>query len=199
MLRINTGPDKWELAPPTNRIRDGTNILYFKHPRLDIAAFYIGLPEKCLPNGGISEDLLLPEQIIRDIKVGPGTELLNLGYPFGLASGPEQFASLRSGRVASYPILPMSQRPSFELAVTAFGGNSGGPVYVSNYVTPGTENILPNPRHFGVVGMLTTSKSLVQTMQLVDESITRHTHLGFAGVIHAHFIKETLDLLPKQW
>src|SRR5207249_414154 len=136
---------------------------------------------------------------IRDIGLGPGTELLNLGYPFGLSSGPEHFAFLRSGRIASYPILPVAERNSFELAITAFGGNSGGPVYISNYVKPGTEHILPNPRHFGVVGILTTSRTLVQTMQSVDESITRQTHLGFAGVVHANFIKETIDLLPKNW
>jgi len=33
--------------------------------------------------------------------------------------------------------------------------------------------------------------------QSIEETTTRSTRLGFAGAIHAHFIKETIDLLPK--
>ena len=198
MLRRSIGQSQWELAPLTNRIRQGTNILYVRHPRLDVAAFYIALPGKCIDKR-LGEQLLMDETAIRNAGLGPGTEVLNVGFPFGIASGPEQFGFLRSGRIASYPILPVAARNTFELAITAFGGNSGGPVYISNHVKPGTENNLPTPRYLGIVGVLTTSRMLIQNLETVDETITRKTQLGFAGVIHAHFIKETIELLPKHW
>ena len=196
MLRRNTGPDKWEVVSYTNRIRLGTNALYAKHPSLDIVAFYLPLSKDCILKA-MTEELLFTEPKIRDAGFGPGTELLNIGFPFGIASGSENFGFLRSGRIASYPILPVKERSSFELAITAFEGNSGGPVFVSNYQKPGTESNFPSVHWGGVVGILTTSKSLVQTVQSIDETTTRSTRLGFAGVIHAHFIKETIDLLPK--
>lgn len=196
MLRRNVGPDKWEAAPYTHHIRQGTNALYVKHPSLDIVAFYLPLPKDCILKA-MSEELLFTEPKIREAGLGPGTELLNVGFPFGITSGSENFGFLRSGRIASYPILPVKERPAFELAITAFEGNSGGPVFVSNYQKPGTESTFPSLHWGGVVGILTTSKSLVQTVQSIDETTTRNTRLGFAGVIHAHFIKETIDLLPK--
>jgi hypothetical protein len=196
LLRRNLGPDKWETIPYTNRIRQGTKPLYTKHPSLDIVAFYISLPVNCILRP-MTEELLITEPSIRDAGLGPGTELLNTGFPFGITSGSENFGFLRSGRIASYPILPVKERPTFELAITAFEGNSGGPVFISNYRKPGTEAIFPSVHWGGVVGILTTSKSLVQTVQSIDETTTRQTRLGFAGVIHAHFIKETIDLLPK--
>jgi hypothetical protein len=37
----------------------------------------------------------------------------------------------------------------------------------------------------------------VQRLQSIDETTTKQTRLGFAGVIHAQYIKETIDLMPK--
>ena len=198
LLRVSTGPDKWVAAPCTNRIRQGTNTLYTKHPTMDVAAFYLAIPENC-QKLQMPEDWLLTEEVIRGIKIGPGTELLNLGYPFCQTSQGENFPLLRSGRIASYPILPVAERSSFELAITVFGGNSGGPVYLSNYEEPGAQFTVPLRRHFGVVGMLTTSRVTTFTSQSLDETVIKQINLGFAGVIHAQFIKETIDLLPKYW
>ena len=63
--------------------------------------------------------------------VGPGDELMALGFPRGLAANSAGFPILRAGRVASYPLAPSANNPTFLLDFAVFPGNSGGPVYMA--------------------------------------------------------------------
>src|SRR5437868_11966238 len=88
------------------------------------------------PQGGkipiISTSLLAEDQMLSQFEVNPGEELSCLGYPFGAESNAAGFPILRSGRIASYPLLPTESTQKFLFDFAIFPGNSGGPVYLSS-------------------------------------------------------------------
>src|ERR1019366_8549499 len=62
--------------------------------------------------------------------IGPGDEMMVLGYPQGLSANTAGFPILRSGRVAS-PVETGDVSPTFLLDFRVFPGNSGGPVFMA--------------------------------------------------------------------
>jgi len=77
----------------------------------------------------VSVDLLATDEVFIRYEIHTGDELLSLGYPFGLPANSAGFPILRSGKIASYPLIPAKKHRTFLYDVQAQSGNSGGPVY----------------------------------------------------------------------
>jgi hypothetical protein len=117
--------------------------LYVRHPKADVAAMYGDIPDE-VPMTGLSPDALATDKSLEDIEFHPGDEAFILGFPamVSIAGG---FPILRTGRIASFPLTPMSVVKQWAFDAHIFGGNSGGPVYFSS-----ANRFFKKQIHFGV-------------------------------------------------
>jgi len=195
-FRRETGPGKWDQLPLPLKIRDGKHILWTKHPEVDIAVMYIGVPEDA-STLLISQNMLGDDTLLAKYEVHPGDELRVLGYPFGLGTGQGLFPVLRSGRIASYPLLPTRTTKTFLLDFPVFPGNSGGPVYIDftgARIYGGA--IMQGTAFRFIMGLVSKEQRLTEKVQEFYATREQSYSLGLAEVIHASLIKETIELLP---
>lgn len=169
----------WKREPTEVKIRnDNGNPLWLHHPEKDIAVMWVNAPKAVIDNA-LFFDNLADERTIAALEISMGDEMLALGYPRGLSANDLGFPILRSGRVASYPIVPLRQFPTFLMDFSVFSGNSGGPVYMSNKIINRTIDGSYESKHF-VAGLLS---------QQVNKDAER---LEIGIVIHANFIRDIL-------
>jgi hypothetical protein len=168
-------------------IRSNGNNNYAKHPSVDVAAMYVTLPATYGTTVHVSEKLLATDDDLKKYEIHAGDELFCLGYPLG-ASGPGGFPILRSGKIASFPLVPAKTHKNWWFDFRVFNGNSGGPVY-----------LIDNSRNYG--NNINLGEKLQIMIGLVTQQISadqgqgvRELQLGV--VIPALFIRETMDMLP---
>lgn len=166
--------------------RDGKP-LYVKHNEVDVAALYVSMPT------GISAkmlqlSLLASDEWLTRFEIHPGDELLCLGFPL-FVSSPDGFPILRSGKIASYPIVPTKQHKNILFDFRVFGGNSGGPVYFTDRGrTYGGQTHLGETIQF-VIGLVTSQ---------LNAALYDNRELQLAAVVPSSFIIETINLLPAE-
>ncbi len=171
----------WRFAPQKISIRADGKPLWTHHAARDVAAIAIEAPA-AFAKAAIPLAWLAGDDTFGKYQLGPGDEMMALGFPEGLSANAAGFPILRSGRVASYPLGPSAAFPTFLLDFRVFPGNSGGPVYLDGGLhrpgaAPGGETA-----QF-VAGILT---------QQVE---TDDGNLGIGIVTQAKFIRETVALL----
>lgn len=170
--------------------------LWVQHPDADVAAMYLTIPKNAHLEL-VPEDLLISENAFKEWEIHPGDEVLCLGYPFGASANEAGFPILRSGKIASYPLLPIKEIKTFSSDFEIFPGNSGGPVYISHM-----NRFYKGKTHFGqhiqcVLGMVTEQSYVKQISRTYSEDKITRYYLKLGKVIHAQLIKETSDLLPE--
>lgn len=175
-------PDgSWRFEPQPLQIRgvEGTP-LWTRHPERDIAVMEMTAPE-AFARAAIPLGWLADETSLDAWQVGPGDELLSLGFPLGLSANRAGFPILRVGRIASYPLAPVRSFSTFLLDFPVFPGNSGGPVFwtASARRRPGTVE----PGHPFIAGILS------QEVQVGDQ------RLDIGVVTHAVYIREAVAML----
>jgi hypothetical protein len=165
-----------------------------QHPTADVAAMRVRVPETAHVVLALT-DLLATDETLRQLAVGPGEELLVLGFPLGAESSSAGFPILRSGRIASYPLLPTKDVKTFLMDFQVFKGNSGGPVFLMASARQSAGG-LSLGRFLSVFGLVSQEQEVKERIQSLTE-ITERTHrLALAVVVHAQFIRETIDALP---
>lgn len=192
-LRKKVG-DGFERLPTRIAIRAGGKPLWVQHSTADVAAIRVGIPETA-DVVLASTDLLATDDTMRELAVGPGEELLVLGFPFGFESSAAGFPILRSGRIASYPVLPSKDVKTFLMDFQVFNGNSGGPVFLMSTARQAPGGIQLGPIA-GVLGVVSQEQEVKEHIASLSE-VTERTHrLGLAVVVRAQFIRETINALP---
>lgn len=181
--RIQGSEGVWRYDPESLTIRDGDHPLWTKHPTRDVAAMVVEAPPE-FAKAAIPLSYLAQDDTFNRYNLGPGDEMMALGFPRGLSANPAGFPILRSGRVASYPLAPATSFPTFLMDFSVFPGNSGGPVFMAEGARrrPGASE---SQEVQFVAGLLT------QQVELSGE------RLEIGIVTHAKFIRETLALLDK--
>jgi hypothetical protein len=132
--------------------------------------------------------LLATDELLRKYELHPGDELFCLGYPL-FTSADHGFPILRSGKIASYPLVPAKQHKNWLFDFRVFKGNSGGPVYFVD-----RNRVYGNATHLGetiqlMVGLVTSQLS---------SAAVNNTELQLGVIIPAEFITETLNMLPEE-
>jgi len=97
----------------------------------DVAVMYVNLARGRTDPHHLDQPVA-DDDMLSEFEVNPGEELICLGYPFGAESNTGGFPILRSGRIASYPLLPTESTKALLFDFPIFPGNSGGPVYLSS-------------------------------------------------------------------
>ena len=163
------------------RIRDGTHDLWTRNPNHDVAVIAITAPPE-FARAAIPETWLASDDTFDKYALGPGDEMLALGFPEGLSANEAGFPILRAGRVASFPLSPSSAFQTFLMDFSVFPGNSGGPVYMSE----------ASRRRPGAAG---TEDAVFVAGMLTRQVEMNGQNLSIGIVVHAKFIRETLTLL----
>lgn len=179
--RIEMPAGGWRFAPEPLRIRDEAGApVWTKHPERDIAVMEISAPP-AFARAAIPLGWLADGDDLEAWQIGPGDELLTLGFPRGYSSNTAGFPILRVGRIASWPLTPVESFPLFLLDFPVFPGNSGGPVFWTPAVRklPGATQ----PAHPFIAGVLTSE------VRPADEP------LGIGLVAHASYVREAILLL----
>lgn len=181
--RIQGSEGVWRYDPEALKIRDDDHPLWTKHPTRDVAAMVVEAPPE-FAKAAIPLNYLAQDDTFNRYNLGPGDEMMALGFPRGLSANTAGFPILRSGRVASYPLAPASNFPTFLMDFSVFPGNSGGPVFMAEGARrrPGAGE---SQEVQFVAGLLT------QQVELSGE------RLEIGIVTHAKFIRETLALLDQ--
>jgi Trypsin-like peptidase domain len=170
---------RWHRESKLLTIRDNAQEpKWTRHHSRDIAVMLVVPPDQPRAHA-IDFELLANDAVFQDFDIRPGDEVLALGYPRGIAANELGFSILRSGRVASFPLWPSTDFPTFLMDFAVFAGNSGGPVYMSDRSRKRAGSKDFHEAQF-VAGML------VQQVTLTDE------RLEIGIVLHAAFVREAL-------
>ena len=184
---ISRGGD-YSRLPLKIAIRKEGQPLWIKHPSEDVAVLAVSPP----PNADLPQvptSLLANDDQLRQQEVHPGTNLAYLGYPHREESHPAGFPLLRDGPIASFPLLPTAKTRTFMLSANTFEGDSGGPVYLAKDDAAPLSGLL--------VGLVSAQRFLDEEATLLYGTTKLRHRLGFAIVIHASVIQETIDLLRE--
>lgn len=173
----------WTFDPQPLTIRTRADApLWRRHPTRDVAAIVVKAPD-AFAKAAIPLAWLAGDETFTRYGVGPGDEMMVLGYPQGLSANAAGFPILRSGRVAS-PIDASTVSPTFLLDFRVFPGNSGGPVFISDPDRRDPTSDRVEPAGF-VAGILT------QQVEVNSQPL----QIGI--VTEAAFIRQTLALLDR--
>jgi len=173
----------WTFDPQPLTIRTRADApLWRRHPTRDVAAIVVKAPD-AFAKAAIPLAWLAGDETFTRYGVGPGDEMMVLGYPQGLSANAAGFPILRAGRVAS-PIDASAVSPTFLLDFRVFPGNSGGPVFISDPDRRDPTSDRAEPAAF-VAGILT------QQVEVNSQPL----QIGI--VTEAAFIRQTLTLLDQ--
>jgi len=211
VLRRAVAENQFVRMPVLIQTRRGGKALWLRHPEVDVAAMHVNTISQgkdSIPFA-IPSSLFASEDTLRQISFGPGAELCCMGYPLDREANDAGFPILRSGKVASYPVLPIKETKLFLLDFEVFQGNSGGPVYV----------VASNPKVQGVtrlgeelnllLGIVSQQGQVVQVKQSVTEILIGGRHLKIQDelrepwplkigvVMHGFFARELVDQLSR--
>lgn len=187
-LRKKESNGSFKKLPFPIKIRDKGKPNYVNHDNSDVAAMYIKIPQDVkIPL--LSTNLLADDNIFEKYEIHPGDELLCLGYPLIAEANEAGFPILRSGKISSYPIIPAKTVKTFLFDFNIFGGNSGGPVYMSY-----KGRIYGHIYHIDEIVQYIAGLVSQQANALPEFN---NQPLALAIVVPAQFIKETINLLPE--
>jgi S1-C subfamily serine protease len=181
--KAETGPYQRREHPI--RIRIGSSPLWTEHPDSDVAVMYVALPDNVALQP-IPDEFLATDSDFTKWEFHPGDEVFTVGYPHGFEANEFGFPVLRSGRIASFPLAPAAALKNFKVDFSVFGGNSGGPIYINQLGRQYGNSYNIDERVFRVLGLVSQQISLTATGE----------RLNVAVVVHAHFIRGAIALLP---
>jgi len=179
-------------------IRNAGRELWTTHPdkEVDIAVMRVSLPTDAYLELA-STDLLANDAMLQRLEVHPGDELFCLGYPFGLTANTAGFPILRSGRIASYPILPTTNTKTMLFDFSVYPGNSGGPVYFVQSGRYYESSFHAGTTNYFIAGLVSEYKGLETRTNLPFHFSKDSIPLNLGVVVHASLIKETIARLPE--
>jgi len=183
--RISNADGSWSYSPQPLRIRDQAgHELWTHHPSRDVAAIVITAPPE-FAKAAVPKEYLASDETLTRNRVEAGDEMMALGFPRGLAANQAGFPILRSGHVASYPVVPAKIFPTFLLDFAVFPGNSGGPVFMTDQGRRANPQPADGQPPEFIAGLLT------QQVELNKE------RLEIGIVTQAKFIRETMDRIDN--
>ena len=137
--RLQTADGGWKYSPQPLAIRSGPSLLWTRSLDQDVAVMAVQAPPE-FARAAIPVSWLADDASFAPGGIEPGDQMFVLGFPKGYAANPNGFPILRSAHVASYPLVPSPNYPTFMLDMRVYEGASGGPVFLASALErrPGT-------------------------------------------------------------
>lgn len=177
--------DKWEPLQAQLNIRAGGEELFVRHPTADVAAIYIRALQMS-EYSALPTTFLATDDVLERFEVHPGDRVFAVGYPRGFETKVGAFPILRTGVIASYPLLPTKKMKTFWLDTEVWEGNSGGPVY------------LWDPDRLHDPGVIRAPVEARIIMGLISaQRVQRGARIALAQVVHASLVRETIEMLEE--
>jgi hypothetical protein len=159
-------------------IRAKGQALWTGHACHDLAVLPIpdGMSVEALPFQSLAS-----EGSLRKVHSGDAVRLAV--FPERTEANGAGFPVLRSGSIASYPVIPFERHPVMLVDATAWPGDSGGPVMHAGLRTPEGAPL--------VIGVVLGMKNITDTTK-ESRFVERKTHypLGLSEVLHAAFARD---------
>ncbi len=155
--------------------------LWKKHPDHDLAL--LRLPDS-VDVQALPLDSLATEQELGAVYVGDSVRLAV--FPERTEANDAGFPILRSGSIASYPLLPVKSHPMFLVDSTSWTGDSGGPVIHESMRSPSGGPL--------VIGFVLGMRNIVDTVK-ESRFVERKTRfpLDISEVLHATLARELIS------
>ena len=185
VLRARRDDGSYQRRDHTVAVRRGVKALWVRHATEDVAVLRLAeappVPVTALPLSAIADEASLTAAGLHIC-----SPLLVLTYPQRFEANDAGFAVARQGIIASHPFLPIQAQHTYLADFTTFGGDSGGPVFVA-----GTDG---HPLLIGIVLAQFRHDEQVTT-EYEERSI--HHPLGLGSVLHAQFVRDTIERAAK--
>jgi hypothetical protein len=185
-LRVRDASGIWTPRWARFNMRKNGVPLWKGLPNSDVAVMYVACPTTSAMDTMVPTTVLADDTELTKANAGPGIELKVLGYPFGIMNVGD-FGILRTGMIASYPLLPTERTKTFLLDFKVFKGNSGGPVYYAPREMRGGAVVCCPPKF--IMGLVSQEASVTQAYS--------EFQLSLGVIVHASIIKSSIEMLPK--
>ena len=186
VLRQPKDDGSYERRDFTVRTRRDGKPLWAKHEKQDVAVLRVAdlppIPVPALPYSAIAD-----ENRLKTTGVHIGSPLLILTYPQRVEANAAGFPLTRHSIFSSPPLLPVKKYPTFMADFTTFAGDSGGPVFMADA-----------DGHPLVVGIVLAQNHHDEKVKSEYETLTIRHPLGLGTVLHAQYVRETLEMAAKQ-
>ena len=174
------------------RIRSAGKPLWTSHATEDIAAMVVGWPE------GLSVDplpfaLLAAEKDLVDARLHTGSDGWVLGFPTRFEANAAGFPVCRHASIAGFPLTPVKSHRAFLADFCTFSGDSGGPMFVAD---PRAKDPASAPPL--VIGLVSAHFRHDEEVKTLFEERMIHHSLNLSKMIHAEFIRETVETTWKE-
>ena len=165
--------------------RDGKD-LWVRHAAEDVAVLRLAgappVPVSALPLAAIADEASLTAA---DLHICSSVFVFT--FPERFEANDAGFAVARQGIIASHPFHPIQAYHTFLADFTTFAGDSGGPVFVAG-----------SNGHPLLIGIVLAQFRHDERVTMEYEDRTIHHPLGLGTVLHAQFIRETIEQAAKQ-
>jgi hypothetical protein len=158
--------------------------LWVRHPKQDVAAINFEPPSDvdCQP---FNLGQVIDADAVQSGKLRVGQEVFIPCYPAQLSANEVGWPVLRSGTIATHPLVPVASTPTLMIDYSNFGGDSGAPVVAVYAGAP------------HVVAMAYGMQRQSDKVTLPFEERTMHTPLGLSNALQSQNIRETIEMLLK--
>jgi len=158
--------------------------VWVRHPKQDVAAMSFELPSEvdCQP---INLGQIIDAEAVQSGKLRVGQQVFIPCYPAQLSANEAGWPVLRSGTIATHPLIPVANTPTLMIDYSNFGGDSGAPVIA----------VYADEPH--VVALAFGMQRQSDKVTLPFEERTMHTPLGISNALQGQLIRDTIEMLHK--
>ncbi|MGO8931836.1 MAG: trypsin-like peptidase domain-containing protein [Limisphaerales bacterium] len=186
VLRARRDDGSFQRRDYTVAVRREGKALWVRHAMEDVAVLRLSepppVPVVALPFSAVADEASLAAAGLHIC-----SPLFVLTYPQRFEANDAGFTVARPGIIASHPFLPIQAHHTYLADFTTFGGDSGGPVFVA-----GTQG------HPLLIGIVLAEFRHDEQVKMEYEERSIHHPLGLGSVLHAQFVRETIESAAKQ-
>jgi len=186
VLRETRADGSYQRRDHTMAIRRDRKPLWLHHATEDVAVLPLTEPPP-VPVGALRLAALADEARLTAAGLHICSSVFALTFPERFEANDAGFAVARQGIIASHPFRPIQAHHTFLADFTTFAGDSGGPVFVAD-----------SDGHPLLVGMVLGQFRHDERVTMEYEERTIHHPLGLGIVLHAQFIRDTIEQAAKQ-